>query len=199
MCFAIAFIIQFVMGGLSGIHFAVAPIDWQTTDTYYVVAHFHYVAFGGIAFALMAAFYYWYPKMTGRLLSEKWGKVHFWLMVIGFNGTFLIQHVSGLLGMPRRVFTYPDLPYLGILNLISTCGAFILGVAILVFALNLVISYRRGEPAGDNPWEAWTLEWATTSPPAAENFDRVPPVRSRRPLWDLAHPDNPDWQHPHGG
>jgi cytochrome c oxidase subunit I len=196
MYFALAFLIQFTVGGLSGVMFATVPIDWQTTDSYFVVAHFHYVLFGGTAFAMMAGFYYWYPKMTGRLLSETWGRVHFWLMVIGFNLTFFVQHFLGLFGMPRRVFTYPDLPYLGRLNLVSTVGAFIMALAVLVFLVNLLRSLRGGTPAGDNPWQAWTLEWATTSPPPVDNFDRVPPVRSRRPLWDLAHPEAADWRHP---
>jgi cytochrome c oxidase subunit I len=196
MYFALAFLIQFTVGGLSGVMFATVPIDWQTTDSYFVVAHFHYVLFGGTAFAIMAGFYYWYPKMTGRLLSEAWGKVHFWFMVIGFNLTFFVQHFLGLFGMPRRVFTYPDLPYLGELNLISTVGAFVMAAAVLVFLGNVLYSLRWGTPAGDNPWQAWTLEWATTSPPPVDNFDRVPPVRSRRPLWDLAHPEEADWRNP---
>lgn len=194
MYFALAFLIEFTIGGLSGVMFATVPIDWQTTDSYFVVAHFHYVLFGGTAFAMMAGFYYWYPKMTGRLLSEAWGKVHFWLMVIGFNLTFFVQHFLGLLGMPRRVFTYPDLPYLGTLNLISTVGAFVMAASVLVFLGNLLYSLRSGGPAGDNPWQAWTLEWATTSPPPVDNFDRIPPVRSRRPLWDLGHPEAADWR-----
>jgi heme/copper-type cytochrome/quinol oxidase subunit 1 len=196
MYFALAFLIEFTIGGLSGVMFATVPIDWQTTDSYFVVAHFHYVLFGGTAFAMMAGFYYWYPKMTGRLLSEAWGKVHFWLMVIGFNLTFFVQHFLGLLGMPRRVFTYPDLPYLGELNLLSTVGAFIMAAAVLVFLGNMLYSLRRGAPAGDNPWQAWTLEWATASPPPVDNFDRIPPVRGRRPLWDLAHPEAADWRRP---
>ena len=188
MLFAVAFLLEFVIGGLSGVTFAAAPIDWQVTDTYYVVAHFHYVLFGGTAFAVFAGIYYWFPKMSGRLLSERLGRVHFWLTVVGFNVTFFVQHFLGLMGMPRRVFTYPDLPGWGALNLTSTIGAFIMGIAMIVFAINLALSVRRGEPAGDNPWEAWSLEWATTSPPQAHNFDRVPPIRGRRPLWDLAHP-----------
>jgi cytochrome c oxidase subunit 1/cytochrome c oxidase subunit I+III len=188
MLFATAFLMQFVIGGLSGITFAAAPIDWQVTDTYYLVAHFHYVLFGGTAFAVLAGLYYWFPKMSGRLMDERLGRVHFWLTVIGFNLTFFVQHFLGIMGMPRRVFTYPDLPGWGALNLASTVGAFVMAVSVLVFAANLVIGFRRGKPAGDNPWDAWTLEWATTSPPPHLNFDRVPPVHGRRPLWDLAHP-----------
>jgi len=188
MLFATAFLLEFVVGGLSGITFAAAPIDWQVTDTYYLVAHFHYVLFGGTAFAIFAATYYWFPKMSGRLLDERWGRAHFWLTVVGFNLTFFVQHFLGIMGMPRRVFTYPDLPGWGALNMASTVGAFIMAASVVVFVLNVALSLRRGEPAGDNPWNAWTLEWATTSPPSPHNFERVPPVRSRRPLWDLAHP-----------
>jgi cytochrome c oxidase subunit I len=188
MLFATAFLVQFVVGGLTGITFAAAPIDWQVTDTYYVVAHFHYVLFGGTAFAILGGIYYWFPKMSGRLLSERLGRWNFWLMVVGFNLTFFVQHFLGILGMPRRVFTYPDLPYWGALNMVSTVGACVMGLASLVLAANIVLSLRRGKPAGDNPWEGWTLEWATTSPPPHDNFSEVPPVRGRRPLWDLAHP-----------
>ena len=187
MAFAVAFLLEFVIGGLSGITFAAAPVDWQVTDTYYVVAHFHYVLFGGTLFAVFAATYYWFPKMSGRLLSERWGKVHFWLTIIGFNLTFFVQHILGILGMPRRVYTYPDLPGWGALNMVSTIGAFVLGVSVIVFLANVGHSLLRGKVAGDNPWDAWTLEWATRSPPPPENFDRLPVVRGRRPLWDLAN------------
>jgi heme/copper-type cytochrome/quinol oxidase subunit 1 len=192
MLFAISFILMFTIGGLSGIAFAVVPIDWQLTDSYFVVAHFHYVLFGGTAFAMFAGAYYWFPKITGRMLDERWGKVHFWLTFIGFNMTFMIQHVLGMLGMPRRVFTYPPLPGWEAMNMISTIGAFVLGFAVLILMINVAISLRSGKIAGDNPWDAWTLEWATTSPPPHENFTRVPPIRGRRPLWDLAHPDRTD-------
>jgi cytochrome c oxidase subunit I len=188
MMFATAFLMEFVVGGLSGVTFAAVPIDWQVTDTYYLVAHFHYVLFGGTAFALFAGTYYWFPKMTGRLLDEGWGRAHFWLTVIGFNLTFFVQHFLGIMGMPRRVFTYPDLPGWGALNMVSTVGAFIMGASVIVFAINLAMSLRRGALAGDNPWDAWSLEWATTSPPDPHNFELVPPVQGRRPLWDLAHP-----------
>jgi cytochrome c oxidase subunit I len=186
MMFAIAFLLEFVVGGLSGITFAAAPIDWQVTDTYYLVAHFHYVLFGGTAFAVFAAIYYWFPKMSGRLLDERWGRAHFWLTVVGFNLTFFVQHFLGIMGMPRRVFTYPDLPGWGALNMASTVGAFIMAASVLLFVANILWSLRKGAVAGDNPWDAWTLEWATTSPPHPHNFERVPPVRGRRPLWDLA-------------
>jgi len=189
MLFAIGFILTFTMGGLTGITFAVVPIDYQLTDTYYLVAHFHYTLFGGTVLAIFAGFYYWFPKISGRMLSERIGRWHFWLTLIGFHTTFLVQHFLGLMGMPRRVFTYPDLPGWGLLNMISTIGAFILLASVVALVLNLYVSLTAGEAAGDNPWDAWTLEWATTSPPPPENFTRVPPVHGRRPLWDLAHPE----------
>jgi cytochrome c oxidase subunit 1/cytochrome c oxidase subunit I+III len=192
MMFATAFLIQFVIGGLSGITFAAAPIDWQVTDSYYLVAHFHYVLFGGSMFGVFAGLYYWFPKMSGRMLSEKWGRVHFWLTVIGFNMTFFVQHFLGMLGMPRRVYTYPNLPYWTLWNMVSTVGAFILGISVLVLLWNIFWSRRHGPVAGDNPWRAWTLEWATSSPPPIDNFKRLPVIRGRRPLWDLAHPENRD-------
>jgi cytochrome c oxidase subunit I len=192
MMFAVGFLLMFTIGGLSGVAFAVVPIDWQLTDSYFVVAHFHYVLFGGTAFAVFGAAYYWFPKMSGRMLDERWGKVHFWLTFIGFNMTFMVQHVLGMFGMPRRVFTYPPLPGWEAMNMISTIGAFILGFSVLIFIVNVALSLRGGEIAGDNPWDAWTLEWATTSPPPEHNFERVPPIRGRRPLWDLAHPDRTD-------
>jgi cytochrome c oxidase subunit 1/cytochrome c oxidase subunit I+III len=193
MWFAIGFLVMFTIGGLSGVTFATVPIDWQTTDTYYVVAHMHYVLFGGTAFAVFAGIYYWFPKMSGRRIPEVFGEFHFWLTLVGFNLTFFGQHFLGLMGMPRRVFTYPNLPYWGMLNLLSTVGAFVLLMSVLLFLATLAVAFLAGEPAGNDPWDAWTLEWATTSPPPAENFVTVPPIRSRRPLWDLKHPDNPDW------
>jgi cytochrome c oxidase subunit 1/cytochrome c oxidase subunit I+III len=189
MLFATAFIIQFTIGGLSGVTFAVIPLDWQLTDSYFVVAHIHYVLLGGMMFAMIAGIYYWFPKVTGRLLSEKLGKWHFWLMVLGFNCTFFGMHVLGVFGLPRRVWTYPyGMPIVAGLNLFSSVSAFVLAGSILLFFYNMVHSFAKGQIAGDNPWDAWTLEWATTSPPAPENFDRLPPVYSRRPLYDLTHP-----------
>jgi cytochrome c oxidase subunit I len=188
MLFALGFLIQFTIGGLTGVMFAVIPIDWQLTDTYFVVAHMHYVLFGGTLFAFMAGVYYWFPKITGRMLSERLGKWHFWLMMAGFNGTFLVQHLLGILGMPRRVYTYSaNLPGWHELNLFSTLGAFLLAGSFLPFFWNLVQSYQKGKLAGNNPWDAWTLEWATTSPPPVYNFESVPEVTGRRPLWDLSH------------
>ncbi|HEY3860452.1 MAG TPA: cytochrome c oxidase subunit I [Verrucomicrobiae bacterium] len=192
MLYAMAFIIQFVVGGLSGITFAVAPVDWQMHNTYYVVAHFHYVLFGGTLFGMLAGLYYWFPKISGRMLSEKVGRWQFWLAVIGFNLTFFVQHFLGFMGMPREVYTYPDLPGWGMINMLSTIGAFILGFSMLLLGANILWSLLRGAPAGDNPWNAWTLEWATASPPPMNNFERVPLIRGRRPLWDLAHPEQPD-------
>ncbi|HTW86575.1 MAG TPA: cytochrome c oxidase subunit I [Candidatus Binataceae bacterium] len=192
MMFAVAFLVMFTIGGLSGVSFAVVPLDWQLTDTYYLVAHLHYVLFGGTVFALFAGIYYWFPKITGRMLSEHWGKLNFWSTFIGFNMTFLIQHLLGMMGMPRRVWTYPALPYWGSFNLLSTIGAFVLLFSMLVFIWNVFISLHEGALAGDNPWGGWTLEWATSSPPPTDNFDRVPPISGRRPLWDLAHPELAD-------
>lgn len=194
MCFAIAFLIQFVIGGLTGVMFAPAPIDWQLTQTYFVVAHFHYVLFGGSIFAVFAGGFYWFPKMTGRMLDERLGMITFWHMVAGFNLTFFVQHFLGLMGMPRRTYTYGDHPGWFALNAISTLGAFIMGAGVLVFLWNVIRSLRVGKVAGDNPWDAFTLEWATTSPPPEQNFITVPPVLSRRPVWDLNHPDLADWK-----
>ena len=189
MLFCAAFIIQFTIGGLTGVVFATVPVDWALTHTYFVVAHFHYTLLGGTIFTVMAGFYYWFPKITGRMLSEKLGKIQFWLMVIGFNGTFFILHFAGLAGMPRRVFTYPDLPHLAAINLVSSLFSYVLALGILVFFANLAVSLRKGRPAGDDPWGGATLEWATSSPPPPHNFDRIPPVRSIRPLWDLKRPE----------
>src|SRR5438132_3558737 len=153
---------------------------------------YDFVAVGAIVFAFFAGIQYWFPKMSGRMMSESLGKWTFWLMVIGFNMTFVIQHFLGLLGMPRRIYTYPDLPHWGWMNMLSTTGVFFMSAAALILVWNLATSFFRGKVAGDNPWNAWTLEWVTTSPPPHENFVALPPIRSRRPLWDLANPDRPD-------
>lgn len=195
MLFAIAFLIQFVVGGLTGIMFATVPIDWQLTDTYFVVAHFHYVLIGGIVFALFAATYYWFPKITGKMLDERLGKIQFWLWVIGFNGTFGVQHVLGFMGMPRRVYTYADNPGWATLNAISSVSAFFMAAGTLVLVWNVIRSLLRGQSAGNNPWDAFTLEWATTSPPPVENFESpLPEIKSRRPVWDESHPEFADWK-----
>jgi cytochrome c oxidase subunit 1 len=192
MLFSIAFLFQFLIAGLTGIMQAAAPFDWQLSLSYFVVAHFHYVIVGGIMFALFAAFYYWYPKMIGRMLSERLGRWHFWLFVIGFHLTFTVMHIPGLLGMPRRIYTYEPGHGWDTLNLIITIGAFIQAIAILLFIVNLVVSYFKGAEAGSDPWDAWTLEWTISSPPPAYNFASIPIVASRRPLWDLKHPEDTD-------
>ena len=192
MLFAIAFLIEFTIGGLTGIAFSIVPIDWQLTDTYYVVAHLHFVFIGGSLFGILSGLFYWFPKITGRMLNEKMGKWFFWLFVIGFNATFLIQHVLGILGMPRRVYTYPDLPWYRLFNLISSAGAFLMGAATLLLLYILYNGRKKGAIAGNDPWDSFTLEWLATSPPSLKNFDALPRVNSRRPLWDMKHPENPD-------
>jgi len=192
MLFSIAFLIQWVVAGLTGILLSIAPFDWQLHNSYFVVAHFHYVLVGGILFMIFAAFYYWYPKMTGRMLSERLGMWHFWLMVIGFHLTFDFMHLPGVLGMPRQIYTYEADRGWGTLNMIVSIGSLVQAIAILIFVYNLVHSYFRGEPAGPDPWDAWTLEWSTPSPPPSYNFAIDPVVASRRPLWDLKHPEDPD-------
>ena len=189
MLFALGFIAMFTIGGLSGVMHSSPPSDLQQTDTYFIVAHLHYVLFGGSLFGLFAGLYYWFPKVTGKLLHERLGKLHFWLTFIGFNVTFFPMHWTGLLGMPRRVYTYPSELGLGWINALSTVGAFIIGASILVFAHNLITSLRNGSKAGNDPWDAQTLEWTVPSPPPIHNFDEIPRVRSVRPLWDLKHPE----------
>ena len=195
MLFAVGFLAMFLIGGLTGIMLAAVPIDWQVSDSYFVVGHFHYVLFGGSLFAIMAAYYYWFPKATGRMMDERLGRWHFALMFVGFNLTFFPMHIAGLLGMPRRIYTYSADRGWTLWNQLSTAGALILAVSFAIFFWNLFVSLRRGPASGDDPWDAWTLEWATTSPPAPYNFEQIPVVRSRRPLWDAKHPEDPDWDH----
>jgi cytochrome c oxidase subunit 1 len=192
MIFSIGFLFQFLIAGLTGIMLSVSPFDWQLGNSYFVVAHFHYVLVGGILFMIFAAFYYWYPKMFGRMLSERLGKWHFWLFLIGFHLTFDFMHVPGVLGMPRRIYTYEADRGWATWNMIETVGMVFQVAGLLCFVWNLIDSYRNGEPAGDDPWDAWTLEWSTSSPPPHYNFAEEPQVHSRRPLWDLKHPDDPD-------
>jgi cytochrome c oxidase subunit 1 len=174
---------MFIIGGLSGVTHAIVPSDYQQQDTYYIVAHFHYVLFGGAIFGLFSGAYYWLPKVTGRMLSEGLGKVHFWLMFIGFNLTFGPMHILGLQGMPRRYYRYPEGTGWDFWNLVSTIGAFLIALSFAVFMVNVVRSLARGKKAGADPWDARTLEWATPSPPPHYNFAEVPTVRARDDLW----------------
>ena len=183
--FAVGFIAIFIIGGITGIFLATFPVDWQLNDTYFVVAHFHYVLMGGSVFTVFCGVYYWFPKMTGRLMDERLGKASFWFMFIGFNLTFFVQHALGLSGMPRRIYTYA--PGLGwsAYNMISTVGSFILGVGVLLTIINAARSLKVGRIAGPDPWKGNTLEWFTTSPPPVNNFDEIPRIRSVEPMRDI--------------
>jgi cytochrome c oxidase subunit 1 len=176
MMFALAFISMFVIGGISGIFLAAVPIDIHVQDTYFVVAHLHYVLFGGSVMAIYAGLYYWYPKITGRMLNERWGQLHFWMNLIGFNITFLPLHLVGLQGMPRRVADYS--PEFMLWNLVSTLGSFLLAASTLPFLWNAVWSAFKGKPAGNNPWRSLTLEWTVSSPPPIHNYPTPPVVTS---------------------
>jgi len=195
MLFCVAFLFQFLIAGLTGVMMAAAPFDWQLTDSYFVVAHFHYVLLGGLLFTLFGAIYYWFPKATGRMLNETLGKWHFWLLVVGFHMTFDTLHFAGILGMPRRIYTYAAGRGWEGLNLLASIGVIFQAVAVACLIWNIIRSLRQGAPAGNDPWDAWTLEWATTSPPPEYNFAVEPRVRSSRPLWDLKHPEDPDWKY----
>jgi cytochrome c oxidase subunit 1 len=198
MLFCMGFLSMFLIGGLTGIMLGAAPFNFQLTDSYFVVGHFHYVLIGGTLFGVMAGIHYWYPKVTGRMLSERLARWQFWLLLIGFLLTFGPMHISGMLGMPRRIYTYDADRGWAFWNQLTTIGAFIQALSFVLFLVNLFWSLRYGRPAGNDPWNAWTLEWATTSPPPAYNFAVIPTVYSRRPLWDLKHPDDPDWQYDEG-
>jgi cytochrome c oxidase subunit 1 len=184
MLYVIGFIVTFVIGGLSGVIIASVPLDLELHDTYFIVAHFHYVLIGGAVFPLLGILTYWFPKITGRMMSETLGKIGFWILFLGFQLAFFPMHFAGLLGMPRRVYTYPAGQGLELPNLLSTIGAFAVASAVLVFVLNGVWSLYRGAIAPPNPWDASTLEWATSSPPPVYNFEHIPVVESRTPLWD---------------
>ncbi len=185
MLFALGFIAMFIIGGLSGIMHAVPPADLQQTDTYFIVAHFHYVLFGGSIFGLTAGAYYWLPKMSGKMLDETLGKIHFWLMLIGFNVTFFPMHFLGLNGMPRRVYTYAAENNFGFWNMIQTLGSFLLGLSFVVFIYNVWKSFRSSTKAPADPWNGATLEWAIPSPPQEWNFNEIPHVNGRDHLWEV--------------
>jgi heme/copper-type cytochrome/quinol oxidase subunit 1 len=192
--FAIGFIASLVIGGLSGVTTALIPLDWQVHDTYYVVGHLHYVLVGANVFPVFAAFYHWLPKITGKLLDERLGRLSFWLMFVGFNVLFFPMHITGVLGMPRRIYTYSAESGWGTLNMLSTIGGVVLAIGVLVSVVNLMVSLRRGAPAGKNPWNADTLEWLTESPPAPYGSVEIPTVETIAPLWD-AHDEEADPRH----
>ncbi len=194
MLFAVGFIAMFTIGGLTGIMLAVVPMDWQLSDTYFVVGHFHFVLFGGLIFAIFSGFFYWFPKVTGKMLDETLGKWQFWFIFVGFVLTFGPMHFAGFEGMPRRIYTYMPNRGIDFYNMLSSIGAAVQAIGFALFVVNLVKSLRNGKPAGDDPWDAWTLEWSTTSPPPPWNYATLPTVASRRPLWDIKHPDDPDWE-----
>jgi heme/copper-type cytochrome/quinol oxidase subunit 1 len=184
--------VLFVIGGVSGFMTGSVPVDWQLTDTYFVVAHLHYVLVGWNLFAVMGAAYFWFPKFTGRLLNERLGRWNFWLMFIGFNVGFFPMHILGLLGMPRRVYTYADNLGFDSLNLLVSIGSYIFAFGFLLFVINVLVSRKVGAMAGPNPWDASTLEWSTPSPPPPFNFVVIPVVQSRTPLWENRLDEKPE-------
>ena len=190
MLFCVGFLVTFLLGGLTGVLLASPPIDFHVTDTYFVVAHFHYVLFGTVVFAFFGGVYYWFPKLTGRMMDDRLGKVHFWTLFLGFHLTFLVQHWLGNEGMPRRYADYKAIDGFTTLNTISSIGAFILGASTLPFLFNVWNSFRHGEKAvGDDPWGFGnSLEWATSCPPPRHNFVTIPRIRSERPAFDLHYP-----------
>jgi len=190
MLFALGFLVCFLIGGFTGIMLAEPPLDFQLHDTYFVVAHFHYVLFGGSVFAAFAGIHYWFPKFFGKKLDERLGKVTFVIMFIGFNLTFFPQHDLGLRGMQRRIAVYPANAGWSFLNMLSSIGSFILAFSVVVFLVNVWVSLRNGKKVGPNPWDGMTLEWITQSPPLEHNFEFLPPIRSERPVWDLNHPEH---------
>jgi len=183
MLFSLGFIAMFTLGGLSGVLHSIVPADTQQTDTYFVVAHFHYVLFGGLFLGIFSGFYYWWPKVFGRLLNETIGKWNFWLMLIGFNLTFFPMHILGLTGMPRRTYRYPSGMGWDTMNLIETIGAFIIALSVLIFFVNIIYSTKRGKVAGNDPWDGRSLEWSIPSPPPAYNFAEIPVVEARDDWW----------------
>ncbi|MGH9110191.1 MAG: cytochrome c oxidase subunit I [Acidimicrobiales bacterium] len=195
MLFSIGFLFAFLMGGVTGVMMAAPPIDFFIHTTYFIVAHFHQVLFGTAVFAGFAGLYYWYPKMFGRMLDDRLGKIHFWFTFVGFWLTYIPQYELGLLGMPRRVASYPTNLGWQSWNVASTVGAFLIFIGFFVLLVNFWVSWRRPVPAGDNPWDAHTLEWFTTSPPPHHNYTHLPPIRSERPTWDYNHPDSPTLRH----
>jgi cytochrome c oxidase subunit 1 len=192
MYFALGFIAMFTIGGLSGVSLAVVPADTQQHDSYFVVAHFHYVLFGGLVFGLFAGFYYWYPKVFGRMLNERLGKINFWTMLIGFNLTFFPMHLLGIYGQPRRTYQYPSGFGWDTLNLIATVGGFIIAFSVLVFIVNAIVSRRHGETAGNDPWDGRTIEWSIPSPPPEYNFVEIPEIQARDDFWHYKYTEDDD-------
>jgi cytochrome c oxidase subunit 1 len=194
MLFCIGFLFQFLIAGLTGIMLGTGPFDWQLHDSYFVVGHFHFTLVAGLVFGLFAGMYYWFPKVSGRMYNETLGKWHFWLFLIGVELTFVPMHFLGFLGMPRRVYTYAPGRGWEFWNLVASLGLLFQLPATLIFVWNVVYSAIKGKIAGDDPWDAWTLEWSTSSPPPEYNFEITPEVHSSRPLWDLKNPNDPDWR-----